>query len=575
MSPLSPSPWLQHYDPHVPAHLEYPDSTLPELLRAVAQKYFYRTALIFKGARLTYRELYRLINRFAAGLQQLGVKPGDRVAVHLPNCPQFIIAYYAIQSLGAVVVPCNPIYQAHEMTYQLRDSGARVILTLSNTYPLIRQIRKDTPLEHVIVAQIKTYFPAFLRALFELGAEKARGHKVEIAGDARTYWFTDVLKKAAPAPKPVPTDPSDLAILMYTGGTTGVSKGAMLTHHNLVTNIYQCKAWLNAQPAEDIFMVQLPLFHAYAMTTCMNFGLLMGDTLILIPDPRDLDDVVRTIFRYKPTVYPGVPAIYASLVAYPDIQKYRLNCIKACVSGAAGLPLEVQKKFEALTGARLIEGYGLSEAGPITHGNPFNENRVGTVGVPWPDVEVKLVDIETGTQEVPLGEPGEICVRGRQIMQGYWNMPNETASALRPDPEGGAPWLYTGDIATMSPDGYFTIVDRKKEMILGAGGYNIYPREIEEVLYEHPKVLEAAAVGVPAGDKGERVKAFVVLRAGETATADEIIQHCTKNLAAYKVPKAVAFRDSLPKSLVGKVLRRQLLNEELGQNKPEAVNSKK
>jgi long-chain acyl-CoA synthetase len=351
---------------------------------------------------------------------------------------------------------------------------------------------------------------------------------------------------------------------MYTGGTTGVSKGAMLTHRNLLVNAVQARAWLGAPVAQDILMTQVPIFHCYGMTVCMNLAVLTANTMLLIPDPRDLDDVVHTIFRYKPTLYPGVPAIYNAINNYPDIAKYRLNSIRACISGAAGLPVEVQKRFTEITGAALVEGYGLSEASPVTHANPvFGENRIGTIGLPWPDTEVKLVDVESGERVVGVGEPGELCLRGPQVMSGYWNNPAETATALRSDlldPDAG-PWLYTGDVAVMDPDGYFQIVDRKKDMILGAGGYNIYPREIEDVLYKHPKVLEAAALGVPAGDLGERVKVFIQLKPGQHATEEDIIAFCRENLAAYKVPKYVEFRDQLPKTTVGKILRRELAGD--------------
>jgi long-chain acyl-CoA synthetase len=350
---------------------------------------------------------------------------------------------------------------------------------------------------------------------------------------------------------------------MYTGGTTGVSKGAQLTHKNILVNAYQCRVWLNAEEAQEVSMTALPLYHSYAMTTCMNMGTLTASALLLIPDPRDLEDVLKSITKHRPTLYPGVPAMYVAINNYPDLSKYDVSSLKACISGAAGLPVEVQQRFQELTGARLVEGYGLSEASPVTHANPiFGENRVGTIGVPWPDTEVKIADTDTGEKVLGVGEAGELCIRGPQVMKGYWQLPTETANALRSGPEGGAPWLHTGDIAVMDEDGYFRIVDRKKDMILGAGGYNIYPREVEDVLYEHPKVLEVAAVGVPVAGKGERVKVYIVLKEGETATEEEIIAFCRENLAPYKVPKFADFRDALPKTMVGKILRRVLLEEE-------------
>ncbi|MGB8646191.1 MAG: long-chain fatty acid--CoA ligase [Anaerolineae bacterium] len=565
-------PWLKLYEPHVPEHINYPDVLLPQALKQTAARYPQRTAMIFKDHQMTFAELDQTVDRFAAGLQQLGVKKGDRVAIQLPNCPQFVIAYYATLRIGGIVAPCNPLYQATEMEHQLNDSGATVIVTLSSTYPTIKQIRSKTQLRHVIVAQIKTYFPPHLRLLFSLLLEKKNGHSVDIRGDANTLWFQDLLKGPASAPQPVDLQHGDTAVLMYTGGTTGVSKGAELTHRNILVNAYMCKAWLNAAEASEVDMVQMPLFHSFGMTTGMNLSVVMAGTMVLVPDPRDIGDVVKTIVKHKPTVYPGVPAIYNSIINFPNIEKYDLKSIQHCVSGASGLPLEIQQRFQKLTGARLIEGYGLSECSPVTHGNPLGEgNRIGTIGLPWPDTEARLVDSDYGTRVMGVGEEGELCIRGPQVMKGYWNMPEETANVLRKDPAdpNGGPWLYTGDIAVMDDQGYFRIVDRKKDIIVSGGGYKIFPREIEEMLYTHPKVLEAAVTGIPLGDKGERVKAFVVLRPGESATADEIVEFCQKNLAPYKVPKFVEFRDVIPKTAAGKPLRRQLRAESL-QAKPAA-----
>jgi len=550
-------PWLKFYEPHIPEHIDYPEITMPAALEETARKYPDHTALIFNNAKIPYREYNEAVDRFAAALQGLGVKKGDRVAVHLLNCPQFPIAYYAVLRIGGIVVPCNPLYTAREIRHQLKDSGAEVIVTLSMMYPIIKQVRAETELRHVIVANIKTYLPPLLRILFTLFKEKKGGHRVDISGDANTYWFTDVLAKGPAKPQPVELTWDDTAVLMYTGGTTGVSKGAQLTHQNILVNAQQCKVWINAGEAEDISLTALPLYHSFAMTTCMNLDTLAGAAMLLIPNPRDLEDVLKNITKHKPTFYPGVPAMYVAINNYPDLSKYDVGSIKACVSGAAGLPVEVQKRFQELTGAKLVEGYGLSEATPVTHANPiYGDNRVGTIGVPWPDTEVKIVDVETGEQVLGVGEAGELCIRGPQVMKGYWNLPEETANTLR---EG---WLYTGDIAVMDEDGYFKIVDRKKDMILGAGGFNVYPREIEDVLYEYPKVLEVAAAGIPVAGKGERVKAYIVLKEGETATEEEIIAFCRENLAPYKVPKFVEFRTDLPKTMVGKILRRVLVEED-------------
>jgi long-chain acyl-CoA synthetase len=550
-------PWLKFYEPHVPEHIDYPQTVMPAVLEETARKYPNHTALIFNNAKITYREYNEAVDRFAAALQGLGVKKGDRVAIHVLNCPQFPMAYYAILRIGGIVVPCNPVYTAREMRHQLKDSGAEVIVTLSLMYPLIKQIRAETKLRHVIVANIKTYLPPLLKILFTLFREKKGGHRVDISGDANTYRFTDVLAKGPAKPQPVDLTWDDTAVLMYTGGTTGVSKGAELTHQNILVNAHQCKVWISAGEAEDVSLTALPLYHSFAMTTCMNMDTLVGAAMLLIPNPRDLEDVLKNITKQKPTLYPGVPAMYVAINNHPDLSKYDVSSIKACVSGAAGLPVEVQKRFQELTGAKLVEGYGLSEASPVTHANPvFGDNRVGTIGVPWPDTDVKIVDAETGEQVLGIGEAGELCIRGPQVMKGYWNMPEETANTLR------AGWLHTGDIAVMDEDGYFKIVDRKKDMILGAGGYNIYPREVEDVLYEHPKVLEVAAAGVPVAGKGERVKVYVVLKEGQTATEEEIIAFCRENLAPYKVPKFVEFRTDLPKTIVGKILRRVLVEED-------------
>jgi len=547
-------PWLEFYESHVPEHIDYPCTVLPDVLRDSARAYPDHTAILYRGTRLSYQAFDEVVDRFAVELlQRLGLRKGDRVALHLPNCPQFPIAYYATLRAGGIVVPCNPLYQAHEMTHQLCDSGAKIIVTLADIYPLIKQIRAETELRHVIVANLDTYFPPELKEENDL----------DISGDADTHWFTDLVKGSADL-QPVEVTWEDTAALMYTGGTTGISKGAQLTHKNILVNAYQCKVWINAAQGQEITLTQLPLFHVYGMTTCMNVSVLVAGAMILIPDPRDIADVLQTIDEFRPTLYPGVPVMYLAITERPDVAECYTHSIKACLSGAAGLPVGVQRRFQELTGARLVEGYGLTEASPVAIANPiFGQDRIGTIGLPWPDTEVKIVDLDTGEQELDMDEIGELCIRGPQVMKGYWNMPSETANALRPDPVGGAPWLYTGDIAMMDEDGYFQIVDRKKDMILGGSGYNVYPREIEDVLCTHPGVLEAAAVGIPVGTRGERVKAYVVLRAGQSTTEEELIAFCRENLAAYKVPRTIEFRDDLPKNIVGKVLRRVLAAEEL------------
>jgi len=556
-------PWLNFYEAHVPEYLDYPDTTLPAALAKTTRENPDFPFLIFMDRVLTYREVNRAADRLALSLQQLGLGRGDRLALHLPNCPQFVIGYFAALRLGAIVVPCNPVYTARELTHQLNDAGAGMAITLSATYPLVKKIRPDTALKQVIVVRIKEYFPAIKKLLFGLLLEKKRGHKVDISTDADTTYFSDLLARNDETTfSPAEISSDDTAILMYTGGTTGLSKGAQLTHRNIMTNAYMVRVWANVVDRPVKILASLPLFHSYGMTTCLNPSALGPGTIILVPDPRDADDILKNIQKHRPAMYPGVPALYVAINNHLDVDKYDLSSLELCNSGAAALPPEVCLRFEALTGGRLVEGYGLSEASPITHGNPaFGDSRIGSVGLPWPDTEAKIVDVESELEVTEPGMPGELCVRGPQVMKGYWNSPTETANALRPDPDGRGPWLHTGDIATMDEDGYFRIVDRLKDMILGAGGFNIYPREIEDVLFEHPKVLEAAAAGIQVEGKGERVKAFVVLKPGETATEEEILTFCRQNLAPHKIPRFVEFRDSLPKSQVGKVLRRELVDK--------------
>jgi long-chain acyl-CoA synthetase len=559
--------WVKRYEPGVRATLDYPDVPLFTFLDASADKYPERRVVVFGAVAhklpgqplfdggMTCRELAMSVNRLANALQALGVRKGDRVAIYLPNSPQFVMTYYAAMKIGAIVAPINPLYVPRELQFQVCDAGAETIVTLSQFYPRLQSIRANTHLKNVIVTNIKEYFPPILKTLFTLAMEEKEGHRVTLAhGD---HWFQDLLRKSAPTPPRADVKPEDTAILLYTGGTTGVPKGAELTHSNLVANTLQVREWFTqAQEGSEIFLTALPLFHSYGMTTCMNVGIYLAATLVLIPNPRDLEHVLKAIDKHHPTAFPGVPTMYVAINNYPHLAKYDLRSIKACISGAAGLPGEVQTKFQELTGASLVEGYGLSEASPVTHANPlFGENRTGTIGVPLPDTDCRIVDFESRTRELGPGETGELVISGPQVMKGYWNKPHETAQQLR---EG---WLHTGDVAVMDQDGYFKIVDRVKDMII-AGGFNIYPRDIEDVLYEHPAVLEAAVAGVPDLYRGETVKAFVVLKPGASATADEIIAFARQHLAPFKVPRAVEFRPSLPKTLIGKILRRELVAEE-------------
>jgi len=550
-------PWLKKYEPRVPASIVYPEKTLPELLAEMAGRFPDRPATIFFKAKLSYRQFNALVDRCAAGLQRMGVEKGDRVAIMIPNSPQYVIAYYGILRAGAVAVPCNPLYVARELEHQLKDSGARTIFVLSRFYSVVKDAQPGAPLEHIIVTNIKEYFPPVLRLLFTVAKEKKEGHRANLAGDPLAIPFQRFLAHAPARPQPVSLSLDDTAVLLYTGGTTGVPKAAELSHRNIMANAIQTKTWFSAADGEETVLAALPLSHSYGMTTAMNFAVVCGGSMILIANPRDIKDVLENIQRFRPTAYPGVPTMYVAINNFPDVSNYDLSSIKACISGGAALPVEVQKRFQEITKGNLVEGYGLSESSPVTHANPiYGENRIGTIGLPWPDTDAKIVDVETGTREMPAGEVGELVVRGPQVMKGYWNRPDETALVLR---DG---WLYTGDIARMDADGYFQIVDRKKDMII-ASGFNIYPREIEEVLYQHPKVKEAVAVGLPDPRRGETVKVYVVLKPGETATEAEIIEHCRANLAKFKVPTAVEFRPELPKTMVGKILRRALREEEI------------
>jgi len=561
-APLNGRPWTRHYDPDVPASLIYPSVPLQAMLDAAAESHPNSTATIFFNRKRSYKSISDAAWRFANGLRRLGVKKGDRVALVLPNSPQFVIAFYGALRAGAIVVPCNPLYTPPEMQYQLADSGATVVVVLSRLYPVVKAARANTAVQHVIVTNIKEEMPPVLRLLFTLAKEKKDGHRQAFAGDPGAVALSEVL--SAPAePFDAGVQPDDLALLQYTGGTTGVSKGAMLSHRALVANTLQCRAWFtNLRDGGDAAMAVMPFFHVYGLTVVMSLAVQGAVAMILEPQ-FDLEHVLKDVQRYRPKLFSGAPRIYNAINNSPLATKYDLSSIEACVSGSAPLLVETHRRFVELTGAKLVEGYGLTEAAPVTHCNPLfgeGKQKVGSIGVPYPDVESKVVDLETGEQEMPVGEPGELILRGPQLMDGYYKRPEETAQTLRNG------WLYTGDIATVDAEGYVSIVDRKKEMII-VSGFNVYPREVEEALATHPAVMDAAAIGVPHPIKGEEVKAFVVLKPGATATAEDIRAHCEHHLAPFKRPKEIEFRDSLPKSLIGKTLRRQLAQEEKAKRK--------
>lgn len=557
------SKWRENYSEGVPRQLEYPDIPVHGLLERAAAEYPEHTATLFMGARLTYRQVLDKARRLATALKGLGVGKGDRVAVMLPNCPQMVIAYYGIAIAGGVVVAMNPLYVERELKHQISDSGSRVIIGLDLLSERILNVREASGLEACIWTGLQDFLPFPLNLLFPIKARKQGQSPVSPTGPGH-YSLVELLKSHRPDPPHYQFDPAnDLCCLQYTGGTTGLSKGCMLTHRNMVVNATQvCRWYPGTRLGQERILTILPLFHSYGMTCCMNVATSIGSVMILMPR-FVVEDTLKAIDKYKPSLFPGAPTMYIAINSHPEVKKYDLSSVQACLSGSAPLPVEVQKKFESISGAYLSEGYGLSEASPVTHSNPlFGRRKEGSIGLPFPDTVSKVVDPEEGQTEVPIGELGELIIRGPQVMKGYWNRPDETAATLR---DG---WLYTGDIARMDEDGYTYIVDRKKELII-AGGFNIYPREIDEVLYEHPAILEAAAIGVPDEYRGETVKVFVVVKPGESLTADEVIEYCRTKLARYKVPKLVEFRSELPRTIVGKVLRRVLVEEE--RRKREAV----
>jgi long-chain acyl-CoA synthetase len=529
--------WLKNY----PARwdLDYPRVSLYHYLKETADRYPERTALIFIGDRVTYREMMENIDRTAAAFAAMGLKKGDRVALMLPNCFAYVYSYFAAMRLGLVVVQVNPLLTARELSFIVRDSKTSALIVVDAMFPVVEQAMLDQDIKNLIVVPLT-------------------GEK--IAPGARL--FDEILEQHEPNPPDVSINPEeDLAVLQYTGGTTGFPKGAMLTHYNLVANtemtMEMLREWKKKfdENEELLSMGLLPFFHSYGMTCCLNTGLNIPAGIILVPQ-FNADLILFLIKQYKPVLFPGVPSAFIALMNHPEMQNYGLDSIDVCISGAAPMPVEVIEQFEHKTGSSILEGYGLSEASPITHSNPFiGVRKPGSIGMPLPNTDCKIVDPDTGEREMPAGMEGELIIKGPQVMKGYWNRPDETARTLRKG------WLYTGDIARMDEDGYFYIVDRKKDMII-YGGYKIYPREVEEVLYEHPKVAEAICIGIPDKFFGEVVKAFVVLKEGAEATPEEIIDFCRARLVKYKVPRQVEFRTDLPKSMVGKILRKDLSIEE-------------
>ena len=556
-------PWLLHYDKGVPASIDYPAVPLFHFLEEGARKYPDRPCTIFKGAVITYKEMDRITDQVAAALAGLGVRKGDRVGIFMPNIPQFVMAFYGILKAGAVVVAINPTYPPNEILTPLNDAGIEVIFAMSRFYKTVKVAQPNTRLRTVIVTNIKEALPPLMRALFTLTREKKGGDRIDQL-ETGDLWMQDLLAKYQPADRPkLKIGPEDTALFQYSGGTTGTPKGAVALHRNVVANTLQIKAWfVNMEEGKEIVLMGIPLFHVYGMMAGMSFALASGASMVMIPNVRDLKDVLEHINKYHPTIFPGVPTLYNAINNHPDViaGKYNLRSIKACISGSAPLMRETKEKFEELSGGVVFEGFGLSEAPTATHCNPLlGVNKTGSIGMPMSDVECRIVSLDDGETILPMGEVGELVIRGPQVMKGYHNMPTETENTLRTMPDGG-PWLFTGDIARMDEDGYFYIVDRKKELIK-PGGFQVWPREVEEALTANPKVLEAGVAGIPDPYRGETVKAWIVVRPGETLTEDEIRAWCKERLAPYKVPSHIEFRTELPKTTVGKILRRELVRQ--------------
>lgn len=549
--------WTEHYDDGVSFDLALAEKTVVDYFDEAVDRWGDRPAVTLKGKTLTYGELKDQVDRFATALAGLGVGKDSRVALWMPNVPQMVIAYFATLRLGAQVVNTNPLYVERELEHQFNDAGVSVVVTLDFLWAgKLRGIMDRVDVEHVVVTSIPDYLPFPLNWLAPLKLKRT-GQYVKVPREENVHFFKELIADARPAP-PVEVAPDDVAVLQYTGGTTGASKGTMLTHRNLSANAQQGRAlFTKAEPGREVFLACLPYFHVFGMTASMLIPVTLGAHMVLVPNPRDIDDQVKSIRKYRVTMYPSVPALFAGITDHPKIDDIDVSSVKYCFSGSAPLPVEVLERFEELTGSKITEGFGLTETSPITHANPLDGLRkVGSVGIPVPRTDMKIVDPETGRQELGVGDEGELCIRGPQVMAGYWNRPDETDQTLR---DG---WLYTGDLARVDEDGYTFIVGRKKDMIV-ASGYNVYPDEVDNVLFSHPAVLEAATIGVPDRKRGETVKSFIVLRPDAAATEDEILEFCRRELAPYKVPRRIEFLDELPKSSALKILRRELRDREL------------
>ncbi len=548
-------PWVQHYDPGVPLEVEIPQATVTGLLVEAATRCPQAPALVFLGKTTTYGQLWDQVRRLARSFQDLGLGPGERLAVLLPNCPQLAASYYATLSLGGVGVLLNPLLSPKEIAYQLNDSGCRRLVILDHLLPKVEEVADEIHLEQVVVTGLSDALPWPLSWLYPFKARR-QGLTTGFTPQPGRHRWRDLLK-AQPLAKLPSIRPENTAVFQYTGGTTGTPKAAMLSHANLLANVAQINAWLpRIQYRAERVVGLIPFFHSFGLTVCLNWPLSQAAAILVLPK-FDLKTFLAMLRKHRPTVLPGVPTLFVALINHPDLAGIDFSQMWACISGSAPLPQEVRDRFEALTGCRIMEGYGLTEAGPVTHLNPYHQERPpGSIGLPFPSTRAKVVEAETGLRDLPPGEVGELVIQGPQVMSGYWQQGEESALALR---DG---WLFTGDLAKMDESGYFYIIDRKKDLIIDAG-FKIYPREVEEVLYQHPKVQEAVAYGVPDPYRGEQVKVVIVPQPGAELTAEEIIEYCQALLASYKVPKIVEFRTELPKSMVGKVLRRLLREADL------------
>ena len=549
------TPWKTHYAADVPIELPYEDISLPEFLAQSATNFPNNTALIFEGYQLSYQALQSMVTRLAGALADLGVNKGDRVAILLPNVIPCVVGYYAVLQLGAIAVMNNPLYTDHELEYQFNDSGAKVLITLDLLAKRMIALRSKTGIEHIIYTTLGDYLPALKQLLFPLVA-KFKNLTTKVPTAPNVFAWKKLLATSHQKPPKATISPEDTAMYQYTGGTTGISKGVILTHGNLSKQTQQIAAWFpKLTKGGEVMLGALPFFHVFGLTTAMNLSISLGWSNILVPKPHP-DALIKAINTYRPTFAPLVPTMYIGILNHPNVHNADLKSITGCFSGSAPLPHEVIAEFEAKTGAVIVEGYGLTESSPVTHINPFagGRRKVGSIGLPIPDTFCQIVDIDDATKLMPVGEPGELLVKGPQVMQGYWNRPEETKATLT---DG---WLHTGDIAYMDEEGYFYIVDRKKDMII-SGGYNVYPRDIEEVFFNHPAIQEAAAIGVPDGKLGEVTKVYAVLKKDANANEEELLAYCREHLAKYKVPARVEFRDELPKSNVGKILKKELREE--------------